>query len=69
MALWLTNAKFSLNIRFKTVMDLIKTILDAGKFKKLYRKFPENPQQFSEWTKKVDHMWKKVGTMADKCKI
>ncbi|MEG1985787.1 MAG: NAD(P)/FAD-dependent oxidoreductase [Clostridia bacterium] len=60
---------FSLNIRFKTVMDLIKTILDAGKFKKLYRKFPENPQQFSEWTKKVDHMWKKVGTMADKCKI
>ncbi len=56
-------------IKPRTISQLLASIIDAGKIKKHYQKFPACPDNFDRWKQKSDKLWNKIGTMADKCKF
>lgn len=58
IALGLLAGVFKRKMSFKNVKKLLKANGLAGKIKKYYENYPENPDDFDDWVKKADELWK-----------
>jgi digeranylgeranylglycerophospholipid reductase len=59
IALNLLGGVIKRKLSFKNVKKLLKANGLAGKIKKHYENYPENPDYFDDWVKKADELWKR----------
>ena len=58
IALGLLGGVLKRKLSFKNVKKLLKANGLAGKIKKHYENYPENPDDFDDWVKKANELWK-----------
>jgi len=58
IALGLLAGVIKRKLSFKNVRKLLKANGLAGKIKKHYENYPDNPADFDDWVKKADELWK-----------
>ena len=54
-------------IKPSTVGAIVKGLLQMVEVTKLYGEYPATADGYLEWKAKADALWKKIGSMADKC--
>lgn len=50
-----------------TMKKLASALANGVEINSLYSDYPTYPENFDEWCKKADILWKKIGSMADNC--
>lgn len=54
-------------LKLGTIKEVVKYSALAGRLERLYRRYPSDRKGLAEWVAKVDPIWNRVGSMADKC--